>query len=41
MLHPEKYARDPEGEIAGAERELKEWQQEQAIKRARRKKAGQ
>lgn len=38
MLHPEKYEfPHPEEEIAEAERELAEWQREQAIKRARRK----
>lgn len=38
MLHPEMYEMpDPEREVTEAETELKEWQQEQAIKRARRK----
>lgn len=37
MLHPERYARDPEAEIAEAERELEQWKREQAVKRAQRK----
>jgi len=40
MLHPEKYEPPhPEEEIAEAEREFEEWKREQAIKRARRKRA--
>jgi hypothetical protein len=39
ILNPEKYAWDPEEDIAEAERELVEWQREQAIKRAQRKRA--
>jgi hypothetical protein len=37
MLHPEKYAPDPEAEIAEAERELQQWKRDQAVKRAQRK----
>jgi hypothetical protein len=36
MLNPPE-DRDPEGEIAEAERELEQWKREQAIKRARQK----
>jgi hypothetical protein len=40
ILYPEKYELPPpEEQIAEAERELEEWKREQAIKRARAKKA--
>ncbi len=40
MLYPEKYEEPhPEDEVLQAERELEEWKREQAIKRARGKRA--